>query len=198
MRKWYIYKTTNLVTGKSYVGQSCKPLNIYYMGSGKYFLRSYNKYGYKNFKKEILKADIGCETAANYWEIYYIKKENTLHPNGYNLTTGGFQKLPSDISRKRMSESARNKPPATDEYRKNISDGLKNMPEDRRDAMLAKRLYAIQNSPPFKGKHHTEESNELNRQKHLGKKHSEEAKRKTSESLKKYWLEKKIDKMVKI
>ena len=48
-----IYKTTNLTTGKIYVGQDSKN-NPNYFGSGKYIFRSIKKYGKENFKKEIL------------------------------------------------------------------------------------------------------------------------------------------------
>ena len=94
--EWYIYKITNLITGKSYIGQRirCKdnkkePLSDGYMGSGNYIKRSIKKHGKHNFKKEILKDNIHCQTVANIFEEIYIKKENTLHPNGYNLALGG-------------------------------------------------------------------------------------------------------------
>jgi hypothetical protein len=54
---WYIYKITNLITNKSYVGQRLfnkSPLEDYYMGSGVYLKYSIKKHGRQNFKKEIL------------------------------------------------------------------------------------------------------------------------------------------------
>jgi len=53
----YVYITTNLINGKQYVGDhSCDNLKKdNYLGSGKpYFQNAINKYGLKNFKKEIL------------------------------------------------------------------------------------------------------------------------------------------------
>ena len=47
-----IYKTTNLITGKIYVGQDSKN-NPNYLGSGTYFLLSVKKYGKQNFIKKI-------------------------------------------------------------------------------------------------------------------------------------------------
>jgi len=94
MRLWYIYKVTNLITNKSYVGQHCyegsrAPLNDHYFGSGIYLLRSIKKHGLKNFKKEILIEDLTSQFAANLFEEYFIKKENTLFPDGYNILKGG-------------------------------------------------------------------------------------------------------------
>jgi hypothetical protein len=57
----YIYKITNLVNGKMYIGQSSKVVeeSKNYYGSGLLIKRSIEKYGIENFKKEILE---NCET----------------------------------------------------------------------------------------------------------------------------------------
>lgn len=51
----YIYKTTNVVTGRYYYGMhSTDNLNDGYLGSGRRLRYSINKYGKENHKKEIL------------------------------------------------------------------------------------------------------------------------------------------------
>lgn len=95
MKKYfYIYKITNLLTNKEYVGQRkykfyINPKDDIYWGSGTYIKTSIIKHGIENFKKEILKDNIKCKTAADLYEKIYIKQNNTLWPNGYNLTAGG-------------------------------------------------------------------------------------------------------------
>lgn len=90
MKKYkYIYKTTNLTTGKIYVGQhTTNKENDKYLGSGIYFKKVVKKYGKENFVKEIIEY---CDTQKelNEREIFWINKLNTINPNGYNLSIGG-------------------------------------------------------------------------------------------------------------
>jgi group I intron endonuclease len=83
-----IYKITNLITNKIYVGKD--ELNSStYMGSGKWIRRSINKHGIENFKKEIIET---CKNPIHLTEreIYWIKKLDATNPKiGYNITDGG-------------------------------------------------------------------------------------------------------------
>ena len=95
----HIYKTTNLINGKIYIGQE-KGNNINYLGSGKILKLSVKKYGSENFTFEIL------ETLNNSSIKDLLKKEtetiieyNTLCPNGYNLKLeNGFRHLTKELS----------------------------------------------------------------------------------------------------
>lgn len=83
-----IYKTTNLINGKIYVGKDKRNLDSY-LGSGLILKYAIEKYGRENFKKEILEKcdsnDLLCER-----EIYWIKELNATDKNvGYNIALGG-------------------------------------------------------------------------------------------------------------
>jgi len=93
----FIYKITNTITKKCYIGETTKSdpekrwkehKNTIKRGDGCPALQnSVNKHGIDNFKFEIL---IICFDEDRYkYEIEYIKKYNTLIPNGYNILEGG-------------------------------------------------------------------------------------------------------------
>jgi len=50
----FIYKWTNLINGKMYIGSHKGTIDDGYIGSGKYFNHALNKYGIENFTREIL------------------------------------------------------------------------------------------------------------------------------------------------
>ena len=62
-----IYKTTNLLNGKFYIGKDEKN-NPEYLGSGKILKQSISKHGVEQFKKEILEKIYG-----KYYEKDYFK-----------------------------------------------------------------------------------------------------------------------------
>lgn len=83
-----IYKTTNLVNGKIYVGQDSKN-DSKYLGSGINISRAIKKYGFINFKKEILEFCKNIDEL-NEREIYWISLLNSIDRNiGYNISIGG-------------------------------------------------------------------------------------------------------------
>ena len=87
----YIYKTTNLINGKIYIGQhKCSSWDNNYKGSGTVLFRAFNKYGFDNFKCELLET-VESQEELNNREKYYIDlfdSRNTLV--GYNISEGGI------------------------------------------------------------------------------------------------------------
>lgn len=155
--KYYIYEITNLVNGKTYIGQHITDdLEDGYLGSGKALKAAIKKYGRENFKKEILIFANG-PASLNFIEKCLVPLWWAELPTNYNMKEGGH-------NGSRM----------TAEARKKISIGRmgkkhRPMPEAQRLAM-SKRM---------KGKQ-PEHLSKLIKENHprLGKKHSEETKRK--------------------
>lgn len=89
--KGYIYKITNKVNGKSYIGQTRYTIEFrwrqhLHKKDNTYFHNAIRKYGADNFIVEKLEE---CDIEdLNEKEIYYIAKYNTFKA-GYNLTIGG-------------------------------------------------------------------------------------------------------------
>ena len=109
-----IYKTTNLVNGKIYVGKDAYNRSTY-LGSGLVLRRAIAKYGKENFKKEILER---CQSLneLSQREIYWISFFNSTNPSiGYNLTDGGvggdtYSFLPEykkTIRKKQLADAAK-------------------------------------------------------------------------------------------
>ena len=96
-----IYKTTNLVNGKIYIGQD-RNNNPNYYGSGKLLKLAIRKYGKENFKKEILE-ECKSEEHLNEREIYWIDKCDSVNRGiGYNISDGskeGDRKIGHEIAK---------------------------------------------------------------------------------------------------
>ena len=87
---WCIYRITNLINGKTYIGQhKYKKLDDSYMGSGTLIKRAIKKHGMENFKKEILYSRIQYRETADDMERFAIAKERAIGKAEYNLANGG-------------------------------------------------------------------------------------------------------------
>lgn len=90
-RYGYIYITTNLINGKSYIGQHRKSyFDEKYFGSGKKLTLAIIKYGIDNFNCEILDWAKNQEEL-NEKEIYYIAHYKKIKKAEYNIAPGGNQ-----------------------------------------------------------------------------------------------------------
>jgi group I intron endonuclease len=107
----YIYKITNNINGKSYIGLKSKTVeeSKNYYGSGTLINQAIDKYGKENFTKEILERNINSHEILNDQEIYWIEYFNTFN-NGYNLTKGGqgnLGRVTSEETKAKLRESAK-------------------------------------------------------------------------------------------
>ena len=110
-----LYKITNKLSGKIYVGQTIQPLekrweqHCYVQSHSSYLYSSIIKHGRDSFSIEELGTYNTLEDLNNA-EEYYIDWFDCLAPNGYNLREGGGShgKMSKD-SRKKMSQNHRTK-----------------------------------------------------------------------------------------
>lgn len=180
---YYIYRITNKINGKTYIGQhKYKDLNDYYMGSGKHLRAAQAKYGIENFKKEILVFNIAKKEHIDLLEKTFIasERERVGIENCYNITDGGEGGAGprSKETRKKISESHKGKHLSKETKRK-LSESLKDSPRNNKGKKL----------PPLseEAKRKISEAMKGNKR-YKGKRHSEETKRKISEAMKgKHW-----------
>ena len=80
----YIYETTNLVNGKTYIGKKQGKFDKTYYGSGMILQQALEKYGRKNFEVVVL-STYNTEEDLNNAEIMFIETRNPT----YNIAKGG-------------------------------------------------------------------------------------------------------------
>lgn len=139
-----IYKITNLINGKIYVGQTTRTLeerkwqhiNSAKKGCKTHLYSAIRKYGVDQFKFEKI-CDVDNLEDLNVLERYYIAKYNCIKA-GYNMVDGGNnnvmflddvkkkhdEKMRSKETRLKISESMkryRKENPFTEEHRKRLS-----------------------------------------------------------------------------
>ncbi len=176
----FIYLTTNLINNKQYVGSHKGTVCDLYLGSGKILKSAILKYGKENFKRKILKE---CDIYSNLlFEEKYIKKYNTLIPNGYNISpTGGYiifdEKLRNKLS---IAKNGKKQSNVTKEKRRKSMLGKNTGPkseETKRKISEANKGHTFN-----KGRIHSEESRNNMSKAQKGKKLSKETKIKMSEA----------------
>lgn len=109
-----IYKITNLVNNKSYIGQSngtfsSRYQNRWWKTTKSRLLKEDAKiFGHTNFSIEILAENVPTRKDLNRLEIEFIKKFNSFGENGYNLTEGGSCRFSTtEESKIRLSQKKR-------------------------------------------------------------------------------------------
>lgn len=175
---YIIYKTTNLVNNKIYIGVHKTDKKDEYLGSGRLLIKAIKKYGEESFVRKVL-FEYKYRKDAYIKESELVNEEFCLNRNTYNLRCGGDGGF-DYINRSGISKFKGKK--HTKETRKKIS-------------IISKKL------------RHTEETKRLISKKLKGRKitwkdklkspKTSEHKKKLSESLKRYYQNKKRKKKEK-
>jgi group I intron endonuclease len=187
-----IYKITNLITGKVYIGQTKHSIEKRFKEHIRtsfsddrphgYIHKSIRKYGIENFSVEQIDS-AKTHDELNEKERYWITQEDSLSPNGYNLVSGGKGKGMSEETRERIRSA-------------NLG---KKLSEKTRQALLKATTGRIQSEETKRkigdgnrGKYVSEETRKKLSDLKSGKPRDEETKRKLSKSLKKMWEKRKL------
>lgn len=142
-----IYRITNCINGKTYIGKHEYKDTPYdkYMGSGKDLKPDQRKYGKENFIKGIIIDGIEDKETAKQLEKDYIALERVMVgvENCYNKSISGQGgNLGEEVNRK-ISEALKGKP-KSEELRKHWSEVRKNKGTGKNN--------------PMYGRHHSEET----------------------------------------
>lgn len=114
--KWLIYKHTNKINKKVYVGQTSKEATERWRKDGSGYLSNPNtrfakailKYGWDGFNHDVIEQNIKSQEEANNREIYWISFYNSYDFDyGYNMTIGGDFSSPEVIEKARQTFKAR-------------------------------------------------------------------------------------------
>ena len=159
----YLYKTTNLVNGRYYFGMhSTNDLNDGYVGSGTLLRRAILKYGVENFEKEIIAfCSSRDELAEQEHELIesYLGKQDCM-----NLKPGGRGGFCNESHAKKFHAAGG---VATNRKRGQIHiHRLKTEPEY---AEMWHRRLRESNTKPFLGKKHSEETKKRMSEAHKGR-----------------------------
>ena len=173
----YVYRITNTVNQKHYIGISIHEpekgrIRDHLSGNGNRILAGdINKYGRNAFTYEILEENVFPGLLPDL-EIDYIAKYNTVRPNGYNLSHGGEGGgSPSEETRKRIGAAHRGRIHSK-ETREKLSLALRGHPVSKE---TREKIGAT-----GRGRIHSKETREKIGAAHRGRIHSKETREKIS------------------
>lgn len=153
MKTFYIYRHTNLINGKIYIGQTCQKPEYRWGKDGNgyknspHFYAAIQEYGWENFKHEILEKDLTLEQA-NQKEKNLIALLKSNNPNyGYNIQEGGDHAPQTERTKEKIRQKALQ---WSDETKLKMSQAAKRRVE--------------RDGAPFLGKHLSDQAKEKLRQ----------------------------------
>ena len=128
----FIYKITNTINGKTYIGQHIGSSFGDYWGSGVLLHKAYEKHGKFAFKREIVDF-ASSKKELDFMERFYIQHFHSTVPYGYNISEGGrggFTGFSTEESRAKISRALKGRL-ISKEHRNKISKAKKGIPNHK-------------------------------------------------------------------
>ena len=175
MDLFYIYKITNNLDGKTYIGQKKYRIGDYhkyaagkytddyeslltdgYYGGGKLIKAAIKEFGKENFTKEILVSHLEFQEAADEAEKVFIKCYRELGKAEYNIADGGIkgfhltEKAKQHLSECNKGEKHRN-------YGKHLPQVIRSKISEAHKGLVFSEEHRQHLSEAHKGKKQTEE-----------------------------------------
>jgi group I intron endonuclease len=206
----YIYKTTNLLSNRIYIGQCKGKFRAHYLGSGVIIKKAVKDKGKNNFKVEVLEYCYSLDIL-NEREIYWIKFYNSTNLSiGYNIDEGGKGRKIAESTKLKLSIAHKGKK-LTEEHKNNIAKSQlnkKHSPKTKLKMSLNNlgRIFSDEHKKNIgiktsqreggnKGRIFSEQwkknIGKASKGRNIGRKHSEETLKLMSEKRKLYWENKK-------
>lgn len=164
MTHYLIYKITNNLNGKFYIGKHItENIDDGYMGSGLAIRRAIKKYGAENFTKEIL-FDVYGEDLMNFLEEAIVDEAFVAREDTYNIALGGqggrlllnYSPL-SEETKKKISQAHKGKHLSEETIQKMLKtrQGYHHSKETRKKMSDAAKGHFVSEETKQKiGKHH--------------------------------------------
>lgn len=178
----YIYKITNLINNKVYIGQTVQPKIRWSKHKSdarnkpiQYIHHAMNRYGIDNFKFEVIAFCLNSEAITETENIIIIQYDSRNRNFGYNLAIGKSHGGHSKQTREKLSRIK------TEFYQKRLEEVGSKITEEERQKLSESHLGLPGSN---KGKKFSEQARENMRQAFKGRIVSEECKQKKSESMK--------------
>ena len=185
MGNYVVYKHTNKINGRVYVGITCQNLEDRWKGglgykTNRHFSRAIKKYGWENFSHDILCVGLEKEDAQTQ-EVNLIAFYRDSECGCYNILSGGGlgrAGVPMSAETKEKLRNAKLGWKMTEEQRKRLSESS----VGKRMSSEARMKMSENNARYWQGKKRDSETIEKIRVAHLGKTLSEDHRAKISAS----------------
>jgi group I intron endonuclease len=179
----YLYRITNILNNKIYIGQTIKPNKRWSTHKSfsrnknkpqQYVHHAINKYGVDNFTYEVIATCITQEDVDCTEEILIIQYNSRNKEFGYNIQPGGNVSSPSEETREKMSKAT---------LKQIAEQGHPSLGKKRSDEQRAQMRETRLNNPI----NYTDEIRSNMSEAHIGHKDSEETKIKKSAAQAEAW-----------